>query len=218
MIEKIIDFFDEMPLVLKLVIVMAVGTVLTTFFPEKFGPEPEYAIELTPQDSLAPYEQYFPLQLEDIQEDMSGGSYYTYEYETIKRKYEMFYTMQTHTDGDILYCMVVFPAEDKYDEVLQMVFDSYDHSDKRTYLLGGEKLVDKFPEFAYTTVEIDAAEWKAEKAYHVMDGNGEWTKLYVLCYPHAIARITFPQARVTEQQRAVVGDKLLAAAYIEWEK
>ena len=82
----------------------------------------------------------------------------------------------------------------------------------------GEKVTEKYPEFEHNLIEIDASEWGADKAYHSKDGYDQWEKLYVLCYPNVIAKVTFPQERVIERHRQAVGKILAQAEYVPWEK
>ncbi len=82
----------------------------------------------------------------------------------------------------------------------------------------GEKVTEKYPQFENNFVEVDASEWGADKVYRCEDGYEQWTKLYVLCFPDVIVKVTFPEERVTLQQRRIVGSILSQAEYIPWEK
>ena len=205
----------DIPIPILLLLIVPVMVVMVNFFPEKMGLPSGEVLELTPQDDFTPYEKYFALTLEDFYDNLKEGNYYTYEYKTAKGLYNCSTTTQSNVGGAQLRCQLVFPREGEYDEVLQLVFDSVDLSDIKIY---GEKVTEKYPEFERNLIEIDASEWGADKAYHNKDGYDQWTKLYILCYPNAIAKITFPQERVTERQRQAVGDILSQAEYVPWEK
>ena len=205
----------DIPIPILLLLIVPVMVVMVNFFPEKIGLPSGEVLELTPQDDFTPYEKYFALTLEDFYDNLKEGNYYTYEYKTAKGLYNCSTTTQSNVGGAQLRCQLVFPREGEYDEVLQLVFDSVDLSDIKIY---GEKVTEKYPEFERNLIEIDASEWGADKAYHNKDGYDQWTKLYILCYPNAIAKITFPQERVTERQRQAVGDILSQAEYVPWEK
>ena len=205
----------NIPLPILLLFIVPIMIIMVNFFPEKIGLPSGEVLELTPQDDFTPYDKYFALTLEDFYDNLKEGNYYTYEYKTVKGLYNCSTTTQSNAGGAQLRCQLVFPREDKYDEVLQLVFDSVDLSDIKIY---GEKVTEKYPEFERNLIEIDASEWGADKAYHNKDGYDQWTKLYVLCYPNVIAKVTFPQERVTERQRQVVGDILSQAEYVPWEK
>ena len=205
----------DIPIPILLLLIVPVMVVMVNFFPEKIGLPSGEVLELTPQDDFIPYEKYFALTLEDFYDNLKEGNYYTYEYKTAKGLYNCSTTTQSNVGGAQLRCQLVFPREGEYDEVLQLVFDSVDLSDIKIY---GEKVTEKYPEFERNLIEIDASEWGADKAYHNKDGYDQWTKLYVLCYPNVIAKVTFPQERVTEQQRQTVGKILADAEYIPWEK
>ena len=205
----------DIPIPILLLLIVPLMVVMVNFFPEKIGLPSGEVLELTPQDDFIPYEKYFALTLEDFYDNLKEGNYYTYEYKTVKGLYNCSTTTQSNVGGAQLRCQLVFPREGEYDEVLQLVFDSVDLSDIKIY---GEKVTEKYPEFERNLIEIDASEWGADKAYHNKDGYDQWTKLYILCYPNAIAKITFPQERVTERQRQAVGDILSQAEYVPWEK
>lgn len=205
----------DIPIPILLLLIVPVMVVMVNFFPEKIGLPSGEVLELTPQDDFIPYEKYFALTLEDFYDNLKEGNYYTYEYKTAKGLYNCSTTTQSNVGGAQLRCQLVFPREGEYDEVLQLVFDSVDLSDIKIY---GEKVTEKYPEFERNLIEIDASEWGANKAYHNKDGYDQWTKLYILCYPNVIAKITFPQERVTERQRQAVGKILAQAEYVHWEK
>lgn len=205
----------DIPIPILLLLIVPVMVVMVNFFPEKIGLPSGEVLELTPQDDFTPYEKYFALTLEDFYDNLKEGNYYTYEYKTAKGLYNCSTTTQSNVGGAQLRCQLVFPREGEYDEVLQLVFDSVDLSNTKIY---GEKVTEKYPEFERNLIEIDASEWGADKSYHNKDGYDQWTKLYILCYPNVIAKITFPQERVTERQRQEVGDILSQAEYVPWEK
>ena len=205
----------DIPIPILLLLIVPVMVVMVNFFPEKIGLPSGEVLELTPQDDFTPYDKYFALTLEDFYDNLKEGNYYTYEYKTAKGLYNCSTTTQSNVGGAQLRCQLVFPREGEYDEVLQLVFDSVDLSDIKIY---GEKVTEKYPEFERNLIEIDASEWGADKAYHNKDGYDQWTKLYILCYPNVIAKITLPQERVTERQRQAVGDILSQAEYVPWEK